>query len=309
MTEKPSVTVPFERIQRVIDILSMVSIGEYNSDLIQIPASEQADEFSVLEAALNIYNQELAAARAQNERYIAELEQSKRELQDQLNTIARQQLAINELSTPIVELWEEILLLPVIGTLDTQRAQEMTEKLLDRVKQSRSRCIIIDITGVEIVDTTTANSVLKMTRASRLLGAMCVLTGIRPEIARTMIQLGVELEGLRTLRTLKDGLRECFAYLRRVRERERALLEEQKGHGASAGLSLLSSMRRTPADKKADDADDAAAARDEQAQAPRSLAAAVSEAPIPLHQLASGAGFGSDGSGGPGGPGGTDNTP
>ncbi len=252
MEDKASVTVPFERIQRVIDILSMVSIGEYNSDLIQIPASDQSDEFSVLEAALNIYNQELAAARAQNERYIAELEQSKRELQEQLTTIARQQLAIHELSTPTVEVWEDILLLPVIGTLDTQRAQEMTEKLLDRVKHSRSRCIIIDITGVEVVDTTTANSVLKMTRAARLLGAMCVLTGIRPEIARTMIQLGVELEGLRTLRTLKDGLRECFAYLRRARQREQEQLDDQQGRGSSAGLSLLASMnkRRPPSAAK-----------------------------------------------------------
>ena len=295
MTDKPSVIVPFERIQRVIDILSMVSIGEYNSDLIQIPASDQADEFSVLEAALNIYNQELAAARAQNERYIAELEQSKRELQDQLSTIARQQLAINELSTPIVELWEEILLLPVIGTLDTQRAQEMTEKLLDRVKQNRSRCIIIDITGVEVVDTTTANSVLKMTRASRLLGAMCVLTGIRPEIARTMIQLGVDMEGLRTLRTLKDGLRECFSYLRRAKERERALREDRKGH--SAGLSLLSSTRRPSSARDADMADSTA---DAEANVARSIsaAAAAGEAPIPLHQLA---GTVSPGSGGAGG--------
>jgi rsbT co-antagonist protein RsbR len=249
MAEKPSVTVPFERIQRVIDILSMVSIGEFNAELIQIPANEHADEFSVLEAALNIYNQELAAARAQNERYIAELEQSKRELQEQLTTIARQQLAIHELSTPIVEVWEDILLLPVIGTLDTQRAQEMTEKLLDRVKQSRSRCIIIDITGVELVDTTTANAVLKMTRAARLLGAICVLTGIRPEIARTMIQLGVELEGLRTLRTLKDGLRECFSQLRRAKQREQRAQKES----STAGLSLLASLHRGADDNSAAD--------------------------------------------------------
>ena len=294
MPDKTSVTVPFERIQRVIDVLSMVSIGEYNSDLIQIPASDQADEFSVLEAALNIYNQELSAARAQNERYIAELEQSKRELQEQLNTIARQQLAINELSAPTVELWEEILLLPVIGTLDTQRAQEMTEKLLDRVKQSRSRCIIIDITGVEIVDTTTANSVLKMTRAARLLGAMCVLTGIRPEIARTMIQLGVELEGLRTLRTLKDGLRECFAYLRRAKEREKAIKEDRPGHGGSAGLSLLSSMRksRAPAADQGD-AETAPAA----APVSRSF-----ESPISLQQVAAGVNPGAEGNGESGSP-------
>ncbi len=75
MANKTYVTVPFERIQRVIDILSMVSIGEYTTELTHIPPSEVADEFSVLEAALNIYNQELAAARSQNERYIGELEQ------------------------------------------------------------------------------------------------------------------------------------------------------------------------------------------------------------------------------------------
>lgn len=241
MADKSNVTVPFERIQRVIDILSMVSIGEYNPELIQISPSEHADEFSVLEAALNIYNQELAAARAQNERYIAELERSKRELQEQLTTIARQQLAIHELSTPIVEVWEDILLLPIIGSMDAQRAQEMTEKLLDRVRQSRSRCIIVDITGVDVVDTNTANSVLKMTRASRLLGAFCVVTGIRPEIARTLIQLGVEMEGLRTLRTLKDGLRECYAYLRKLRDRERAAREAERKKGG--GLGLLPSSR------------------------------------------------------------------
>lgn len=240
MADKTYVTVPFDRIQRVIDILSMVSIGEYNADLIQIPPSEQADEFSVLEAALNIYNQELASARAQNERYIQELEQSKRELQDQLTTIARQQMAIHELSTPIVEVWEDILLLPVIGTMDSQRAQEMTEKLLERIKQNRSRCIIMDITGVENVDTTTANAVLKMTRAARLLGAWCVLTGIRPEIARTMIQLGVEMEGMKTLRTLKDGIRECFAYLRRARDRQ---MQSAAQSSAAAGLGLLPTSR------------------------------------------------------------------
>lgn len=248
MGDKTSVTVPFERIQRVIDILSMVSIGEYNAELIQIPPSEQADEFSVLEAALNIYNQELAAARAQNERYIAELEHSKRELQDQLATIARQQMAIHELSSPIAEVWEDILLLPVIGALDSQRALEMTEKLLERIKGSRSRCVIIDITGVEVVDTSTAAAVLKMTRAARLLGAVCVLTGVRPEIARTMVQLNIEVEGVRTLRTLKDGLRACFETLRQARDRrnqrrKKALAAKQS---ASEALNLLPSSHSHP---------------------------------------------------------------
>lgn len=196
----------------------MVSIGEYSPEMIQIPAGENADEFSVLEAALNIYNQELATARAQNERYIAELVNSKRELQEQIATIARQQAAIRELSSPIAEVWEDILLLPVIGTLDSQRALEMTEKLLERIRETRSACVIIDLTGVELVDTLTASAMLKMTRAARLLGAVCVMTGVRPEIARTMAQLNIELEGARTLRTLKDGLRACFDLLRQRRQ-------------------------------------------------------------------------------------------
>lgn len=140
-------------------------------------------------------------------------------------------MAIHELSTPIVEVWEDILLLPIIGSLDSQRALEMTEKLLDRIEQSRSRCIIIDITGLEVVDTTTANAVLKPTRASRLLGASCVLTGIRPDIARTMIQLGVDLQGLRTLRTLKDGIRECFLSLRKSQAQK---AKKQKSQAATS---------------------------------------------------------------------------
>ena len=239
MADKTFVTVSFERIQRVVDILSMVSIGEYDPQLIQIEPNPQADEFSVLEAALNIYNQELASARQQNEQYIAEMERSKRELQEQISTIARQQQAIHELSTPIVEIWEDILLLPIVSSLDSQRAAEMTEKLLERVKASRSRCIIIDITGVELVDTNTANSMLKMTRAARLLGTMCVLTGVRPEIARTMVQLGVELDGIKTLRTLKDGLRECFGFLHQLKLQEQAAARSEK----TGALSLLQTRR------------------------------------------------------------------
>lgn len=255
------VSVPFERIQRVIDILSMVSIGEYSPEMIQIPPNEQADEFSVLEAALNIYNQELATARAQNERYIGELESSKRELQEQISTIAKQQMAIHELSSPIAEVWEDILLLPVIGSLDSQRALEMTEKLLDRIKQTRSACVIIDITGVEVVDTTTASAMLKMTRAARLLGAVCVLTGVRPEIARTMVQLNIEVEGARTMRTLKDGLRACFDLLRRRREQRQKQAENGDGFVLGGRAPNAASSTQQEAAPGGDEANGLAAAQ------------------------------------------------
>jgi rsbT co-antagonist protein RsbR len=276
------VLVPFDRIQRVIDILSMVSIGEYSPEMIQIPAGENADEFSVLEAALNIYNQELASARSQNEQYIAELERSKQELQEQIATIARQQLAIHELSSPIAEVWEDILLLPVIGSLDSQRALEMTEKLLERIKQTRSACVIIDITGVELVDTNTASAMLKMTRSARLLGAVCVLTGVRPEIARTMAQLNIEVEGVRTLRTLKDGLRACFDLLRRRRERRKKSLSASDG----AGLGIRSAQSSAAPQPSREDA---------------AVAAQAAEAPVTLAALAEGGGsIGADAMSSPG---------
>jgi rsbT co-antagonist protein RsbR len=276
------VLVPFDRIQRVIDILSMVSIGEYSPEMIQIPAGENADEFSVLEAALNIYNQELASARSQNEQYIAELERSKQELQEQIATIARQQLAIHELSSPIAEVWEDILLLPVIGSLDSQRALEMTEKLLERIKQTRSACVIIDITGVELVDTNTASAMLKMTRSARLLGAVCVLTGVRPEIARTMAQLNIEVEGVRTLRTLKDGLRACFDLLRRRRERRKKSLSASDG----AGLGIRSAQSSAAPQPSREDA---------------AAAAQAAEAPVTLAALAEGGGsIGADAMSSPG---------
>lgn len=229
--------------------------------MIQIPPNEQADEFSVLEAALNIYNQELATARAQNERYIGELESSKRELQEQISTIAKQQMAIHELSSPIAEVWEDILLLPVIGSLDSQRALEMTEKLLDRIKQTRSACVIIDITGVEVVDTTTASAMLKMTRAARLLGAVCVLTGVRPEIARTMVQLNIEVEGARTMRTLKDGLRACFDLLRRRREQRQKQAENGDGFVLGGRAPNAASSTQQEAAPGGDEANGLAAAQ------------------------------------------------
>ena len=180
--------------------------------------------------------------------------------------------------------------------MDAQRAQEMTEKLLDRVRQSRSRCIIVDITGVDVVDTNTANAVLKMTRAARLLGAFCVVTGIRPEIARTLIQLGVEMEGLRTLRTLKDGLRECFAYLRTLRERDRKSREAERRRGGALGL-LPSS--RSGRQRRADSGTDADTDGGEQGLGGHADEEERVPEPVPL--AAALAALTSDGPGGSGG--------
>jgi rsbT co-antagonist protein RsbR len=107
--------------------------------------------------------------------------------------IRRQQEEISELSTPVIKLWDGVLALPLIGTLDSQRTQVVMENLLEAIVQQGAEIAIIDITGVPTVDTLTAQHLLKTVAAARLMGADCIISGIRPQIAQTMVHLGVEL--------------------------------------------------------------------------------------------------------------------
>ena len=119
--------------------------------------------------------------------------------------ILRQQKELLELSTPVVRLWENVLALPLIGTLDSARTQVVMQNLLDAIVQTRSDYAIIDITGVPIVDTLVAQHLLKTVAAARLMGADCLISGIRPQIAQTIIHLGVDLSEVTTKATLADA--------------------------------------------------------------------------------------------------------
>lgn len=132
------------------------------------------------------------------------------EIEENLETIRRQQFAIQELSTPILQLWDDVLALPVIGTVDTGRSADIMERLLTEVTQRQSRYVILDITGVEVVDTRTADHFIKVIKAAELLGATCLLTGIRPAVAQTLVDLGIDLSAIATLRNLKEGLKHCL---------------------------------------------------------------------------------------------------
>jgi rsbT co-antagonist protein RsbR len=120
-------------------------------------------------------------------------------------TIARQQAEMLELSTPVVKLWEGILALPMIGTLDSARTQVVMETLLQRIIEIGADVAIIDITGVPTVDTLVAQHLLKTVTAARLMGAECIISGIRPQIAQTIVHLGVELGDVITKATLADA--------------------------------------------------------------------------------------------------------
>jgi rsbT co-antagonist protein RsbR len=120
--------------------------------------------------------------------------------------INRQQREMLELSTPVVKLWDGILALPMIGTLDSARTQVVMENLLQKVVETGAQIAILDITGVPTVDTLVAQHLLKTVTALRLMGAECIISGVRPQIAQTIVHLGVDLQGVTTKANLADAL-------------------------------------------------------------------------------------------------------
>ncbi|MDT6964725.1 STAS domain-containing protein [Cupriavidus sp. SZY C1] len=120
--------------------------------------------------------------------------------------IVRQQHELMELSTPVIKLWDGVLAVPVIGTLDSSRAQIVMETLLERLVETGSALAIIDITGVPTVDTLVAQHLMKTVTAIRLMGAESIISGIRPQIAQTIVHLGIDLQGIITKSTLADAL-------------------------------------------------------------------------------------------------------
>lgn len=140
--------------------------------------------------------------------YTTEIHQKDREA-----IIARQQQDMMELSTPVVELWDGILALPLIGTLDSARTQVVMESLLQKIVETGAGIAIIDITGVPTVDTLVAQHLLKTVSAARLMGAECLISGIRPQIAQTIVHLGVELGNVITKATLADAFAVALAKL------------------------------------------------------------------------------------------------
>jgi rsbT co-antagonist protein RsbR len=133
-----------------------------------------------------------------------------------LETMKRHQAAIRELSTPVIRVHERVLLLPIVGTLDSQRAHQIMETVLLRVTEEQAKVLILDIAGVPVVDTTVADHLLKTTAAVRLVGAKTILTGISAQVARTIIQLGVDISSMETQSKLQDGIELALSLVGKV---------------------------------------------------------------------------------------------
>lgn len=205
MPDAPSeaaVSIERSRVLDACDLIFGIASGKPPAELLL--DTSRPDDFARLEALLNAFAEEFNEAKVHARR----LEQERIEL------IGRQQLTITLLSTPIIDVWEGVLALPIVGAIDARRAQEMTIELLGRIHGERARCVIVDVTGVAEIDSQTAEHLARMIDAAEMLGAYCVLTGIQPSVAQTLVELNIEIT-VPTRRTLRDGLRACFQVLRR----------------------------------------------------------------------------------------------
>jgi rsbT co-antagonist protein RsbR len=187
-------------IHEILGALKAVGSGDLSQQLEQ--KFPETHPVGALIQSINYMTQALSDARTQSSAYVDEMSA-------RIGTIERQREAIRNLSVPIIEIWTGVLCAPVVGILDSMRASDVTSTLLEAVVQKRARHVIIDVTGVEVMDTRSADHFLQIARAVTLLGAECALSGMHPNIARTIVHMGVELHGLKSYRNMRDALKHC----------------------------------------------------------------------------------------------------
>ena len=184
------------------------------------------EDFSLLNRVLDAY--EPAANRIANTVAVSFVDERER-------VIRQQQDSIRELSTPVLPVRERLLILPIIGILDTERARQLTEQLLSGIRTHRAKVVVIDITGSPDVDEAVANHLVRTVDASRLMGASVIITGLSPEIAQTLVTIGVDLSKMNTIGDLQGGLEEAERLLGYTVSRQDGA-GGISGHGTSTGL-------------------------------------------------------------------------
>lgn len=193
-----------DRIERMEEVIAEAAYGDFDTQIEIDP--EAIDALAAVETGINLLIADMGEE-------VNQSQQKAHDLEEKLKLIEQQRKAIEELSTPIIKMWDKILVLPLIGTLDTRRSQKLTEALLTDIAATQTKVTIIDITGVPTIDSAVANHLLKTVAAVQLLGAECLITGIRPDVAQTMVHLGVDLGGVETLSNLGEGLKLAFSKL------------------------------------------------------------------------------------------------
>jgi rsbT co-antagonist protein RsbR len=210
-----------QSISDIIAALRAVDAGRFSAR-VELRFSEK-EALTALATSVNAVIQRLARVRLETQTY-------QQSIEEQVATIEKQRAAIRELSTPMIEVQAGVLCVPIVGIIDSSRAAEMTSALLTAVVDKKVQFVVIDITGIDVMDTRATDHFLRMARAVRLLGAECVLSGVNPIVASGIVNMGLDLAGITSYRSLRDALQH---YLQR---RQRAVNTETAGSRASLGL-------------------------------------------------------------------------
>lgn len=206
-----ALTVEPERVQRLIDAVSMIAVGEFATALEIVPEPAAVnDAFDLLEACVRVLVGEVEGSQSASARAAQALEESRQQLADKIELLEQQSITLRDLSTPIIEVWEHTLALPIVGAIDSERAATIAEELLRKVAERRARHVLLDMTGVEDIDPETFEHLARLVRAVGLLGTRCALTGISPSVAAAAVGMNIDLGAVRTFATLKDGLRDVL---------------------------------------------------------------------------------------------------
>ncbi|MCY0994555.1 STAS domain-containing protein [Nannocystis sp. ILAH1] len=199
-----------ERFHRLMAVVGLASVGEFAAALAHFAADAQEDNFGLLEEGLRVFITELKASHEERDRVHAALLQANQEIEQKLALIESQRHEIHQLSAPILDVWDGVLAVPLVGTLDHLRALAVTDALLQRVVATRSRAALVDLTGVDGVDADTADHLIQLVRAVKLVGCRAVITGVSPGVARTLAALEHSPRDLQCLPNLREGLRHCL---------------------------------------------------------------------------------------------------
>jgi rsbT co-antagonist protein RsbR len=204
-----------DRLARLVEVISLASVGEYAAARARF-GELVPDTFGVVEESMRIFVDELATMDAEREQALAEATRARLEVEAKLAIIEAQRAEIRELSSPILDVWDGVVAVPLVGRVEVGAAIELTEKLLTAVVERRARWALIDLTGVDAIDASTAACLVSLARAVALVGARCVLTGMSPAAAASLVETGGELRDVQCLASLREGLRDV---LRRIPRR------------------------------------------------------------------------------------------
>lgn len=185
--------------------------AEYDEFIVRPTDTTMAQRLDQLLAAGQGTNADLAVALQKLRLQMEERARAEQDLRDKLTLIQEQEVTLRTLSAPILQVWNKVLAVPIMGGLDDQGTLSLRERLLGAIAAGDAEHVILDLTAVEWVDTSTANRLIRIARAVELLGASVIITGIRASVSETFVTLGIDLGGLRTLRNLQEGIRACMS--------------------------------------------------------------------------------------------------